>query len=291
MQVISGTIQNAVKLDSLKNVLEQNRKMTGFLKEKKSQLDMSPEQRMLEQFKEQMANDREQSKNNSIATKVMNGETLTPDEEQYLTIKNPGLLNSYRHMKEEQKAEEEELRKCKTKDEVHEYKLQKMGEFLSALKSAHGDAQAAVAMEVLQKVNTFLKAEKNFIESGGYASLPTEADEAIDRAEDRNEKQEEVLEIIDESAEEIETEQPKDEEVEVDMESGEAGEKADKVIDEPDEHKEYKTKKKEKDPLEEIVDICKQYFSSVDSNSKTADSKPEKKPVVFENVSKIDIVM
>ena len=32
MQVISGTIQNAVKLESLQSVLEQNRKMTGLIK-------------------------------------------------------------------------------------------------------------------------------------------------------------------------------------------------------------------------------------------------------------------
>ena len=258
MQVISGTVQNAVKLDSLKSVLEQNRRMTGLLKEKKSQLDMSPEQRMLEQFKEQMANDREQNKNNSIATKVMNGETLTPDEEQYLTIKNPGLLNSYRHMKEEQKAEEEELRRCKTKDEVHEYKLQKMGEFLSKLKSAHGDAEAAVAMEVLQKVNTFLKAEKNFIDSGGYANLPTEADEAIDRAEERAENQEEVLETIEESAEPEEL----------------AGKEVSEAVADDDrkDTKEKKDTEESKDPLEEILDICKKYFSV--SNNEAKDTKP-----------------
>lgn len=288
MQVISGTIQNAVKLESLQSVLEQNRKMTGLIKQKKSQAEMTPEERMLEQFKEQMANDREQSKNNSIATKVMNGETLTPDEEQYLTIKNPGLLNDYRHMKEEQKAEEEELRKCKTKDEVQEYKLQKMGEFLSELKSVHGDAQAAKAMEVLQKVNTFLKAEKNFIESGGYDSLPTEADEAIDRAEDRKEKQEEVLEILDEVVENEEVALNSDTKPGFKSETVDSESKVFKSTFEDGEKKFIK--KKEKNPLEEIEDICKKYFSAVDISADGSGKNNSKSARVDFSEHKIDIL-
>ena len=102
---------------------------------------------------------------------------------------------------------------------------------------------------------------------------------------------EEVLEMLDESAEETKSEQPQAEDVKADMELGEEGEKANKVIDEPEEPKENKTKKKEKDPLEEIEDICKQFFSSVDNSSKAADNKAAKKTVGFEPESKIDIVM
>ena len=198
MQVISGTVQNTVKLDSLKSVLEQNRRMTGLLKEKKSHLDMSPEQRMLEQFKEQMANDREQNKNNSIATKVMNGETLTPDEEQYLTIKNPGLLNSYRHMKEEQKAEEEEFRRCKTKDEVERVKMNRMGNFAAEAKKISNDPYIPLdkKLEHMNQLNNEVclvnEAHQEFVKSNQYRDMPTDEELSKERIEEASEEQDKM---------------------------------------------------------------------------------------------------
>jgi len=256
--MFSGTISNAVKLDIQINGWEQSKGTNSIFskREQKARANMAPEQKMLENFKEQLENDRKQSENNKIAYKVMKGDTLTPDEEQYLNKHNPGLLSSYRHMKEDEKAYEEELRHCKTKDEVQEFKLNKMASFLSELKSLHGDAQAAKAMEIMQKVNVFRKAEQNFIESGAYSSLPTEADEAIDRAEDRNDKQEVVLEVIDEAKENSEVEFAKD------FESAEKNE----TVHDTSPNKIEKTEKKpqeETNYLKEIETICRKYFKYI----------------------------
>ena len=59
---------------------------------------MSPEECMLEQFKEQAAQEKEAEYTNGIANKVMSGKTLSSEEIEYLQQKNPELLKKYREM-------------------------------------------------------------------------------------------------------------------------------------------------------------------------------------------------
>ena len=195
MQLIAGTIKNAVKLDLQTKNWEQKKNSNNiFSKQERNALaNMSPEQRMLEQFKEEMAHNREQSRNTDIANKIMNGEDLSLEEEQYLARTNPGQLSNYRRVKAERQAYEEKLRKCKTKDEVQRLKTNTMNAYLAELKSAPGNAKAAKAMELIGKVRNIQKAETHFIKSGEYAKLPTEAEQAIDKAEERSEENEQLL--------------------------------------------------------------------------------------------------
>lgn len=240
--MITGTIKNAVKMDMLTKDWEQKKSGNPVLskQERNARANMSQEQRLLEQFKEELAHNREQSRNNELANKIMNGEDLTPEEEKYLAQNNPGQLSNYRRAKAERQAYEEELRKCKTKDEVQRLKTNTMNAYLAELKAAPGEAKVAKAMELIGKVRNVQKAELHFIESGGYAQLPTEADEAIDRAEERRKQNEDVLEILEKSADSHDEEESiVDESVNIDME-------------EPETSEEVKTKKKEKDPLEEM---------------------------------------
>lgn len=286
MQMIAGTIKNAVKLDMLTKNWEQKKSGNQVLskKERNARANMSPEQRQLEQFKEELAHNREQSRNNELANKIMNGEDLTPEEEKYLAQNNPGQLSNYRRAKAERQAYEEKLRKCKTKDEVQRLKTNTMNAYLAELKAAPGEAKVAKAMELIGKVRNVQKAELHFIESGGYAQLPTEADEAIDRAEERREQNEDVLEILEKSADSDDEESIVDESVDIDIEEPETSEevKTDKDVIDDEKHKEVKPKKKKKDPLEEILSICKRYIPNVDGGTgtgiKTVTHEEEMKP-------------
>lgn len=205
---------------------------------------MTPEQKMLEQFMTEMAQSREQSRNNDIANKIMNGEELSLEEEQYLAKNNPGQLSNYRRVKAERKEYEEKLEKCKTKDEVQRLKTNTMNAYLAELKAAPGEAKAAKAMEILGKVRNVIKAELHFIKSGGYAKLPTESEESIDKAKERSEENE------DKSIENLVTDTHK---------------------------KRHKVKKKEKDSLEEIESICGRYIPSIPKDTENSSaSKPRK---------------
>lgn len=244
----------------------ENKKSTNNIfskKERNKIVNMTPEQRQIEQFKEQLAESKEQSKNNELAYKIMNGEDLTLEEEEYLAKNNPGQLSAYRRVKAERHAYEEKLRKCKTKDEVQRLKTNTMNSYLAELKATRGEAKLAKAMELLGKVRNIGKAELNFIKSGGYANLPTEADEEQERAKERNRENEEELNVVKESAnsdDEYEEENVsiEDDEIEDDSNSADTKENKDVIYDE---------RKKEDSLLEEIEIICSRYIPNWDGKN------------------------
>ena len=200
--MITGTISNAVRQDFLSKKWDAKKKSGNVLskQDKSSNVNRTPEQSMLERFREEMKQNKENSKINGIANKVTNGEDLTPEEEQYLAEKNLGLLNSYRQAKLEQKAYEEKLKNCETKDEVQRLKTNTVNGYLSEMSAAKGTgnkgAIVATAKKVLAKLKNIEKAEIEFIKSGAYSSLPTEADEQIEETRETVEENERLLEEI-----------------------------------------------------------------------------------------------
>lgn len=203
--MITGTISNAVRQDFLSKKFEAKKKSGNILskQEKNSIVNRTPEQSMIERFREEMKQNKENSKINGIANKVTNGEDLTPEEEQYLAAKNPGLFNSYKQAKLEQKAYEEKLKNCKTKDEVQRLKTNTVNGYLAEMSAAKGTgskgAIVATAKKVLAKLKNIEKVELEFIESGAYSSLPTEADEQIEETRETVEENEKFLEEISEA--------------------------------------------------------------------------------------------
>lgn len=295
IQMIAGTIKNAVKLDMLTKNWEQKKSSNSVFDRTaiNAKANKSPEQKMLEQFQIEMEQSREQSKNNGIAYKIMNGDDLTLEEEKYLAQNNPGQLGNYRRAKAERKAYEEKLQKCKTKDEVQRLKTNTVNAYLSELKSAHGEAKSSKAIEILGKLRNIQKAELHFIESGEYSKLPTEADEAKDRAEERSRENEEALEILkesadvaDENAEVTETEDDIEEDTEPFRDT-----RDDETIIDDENKKEPKPKKKEKDPIEEIKNICRRYIPNVDGDSGTTGLVKGPKPKENKPGSTIDVTM
>ena len=306
--MITGTISSAVRQDFLSKKFEAKKKSGNILskQEKNSIVNRTPEQSMIERFREEMKQNKENSKINGIANKVTNGEDLTPEEEQYLAAKNPGLFNSYKQAKLEQKAYEEKLKNCKTKDEVQRLKTNTVNGYLAEMSAAKGTgskgAIVATAKKVLAKLKNIEKVEMEFIESGAYSSLPTEADEQIEETRETVEENERLLEEISEA---VDDNKELIEETEVDDESnaapielfdGESEELArttvavDKVVARvEDKATEKSSSKSEKDIFTELEKILKKIIP--DSSVDEREDRHNKKSKNREIGGMIDIVL
>jgi hypothetical protein len=204
MIMFSGTIKNAVNLQTLNAKWEQKKASGNILskQERNERANWTEEDWLKNNLQEQAAQNRENSEKNDIANKVMSGETLTPDEEKYLEQNDPMTLQKYRQIKAEKKAYEEKLKNCKTKDEVQKVKVETLGNYLSAMKKVENNPcipiseKLAMAQEMTAKTKNILKAEQKFMQSAAYAKLPTEAEEERKRAEETEYENEQNLEQL-----------------------------------------------------------------------------------------------
>lgn len=294
--MITGTISNAVRQDFLSKKFEAKKKSGNILskQEKNSNVNRTPEQSMIERFREEMKQNKENSKINGIANKVTNGEDLTPEEEQYLAAKNPGLFNSYKQAKLEQKAYEEKLKNCKTKDEVQRLKTNTVNGYLAEMSAAKGTgskgAIVATAKKVLAKLKNIEKVELEFIESGAYSSLPTEADEQIEETRETVEENERLLEEISEAVDDNkelieETEADNgDNAAPVELFDGESEELAQTTVEVDkveDKASEKSSSKPEKDIFAELEKVLKKFIPEhVDDDRNEKHNKKNKAPEI-----------
>ena len=138
----------------------------------------------------------------------MSGETLTPEEEEYLEKNDPQTLQKYRQTKAEKKSYEKKLRSCKTKEEVQRLKTNTLSGYLTAFKKIENDPyiplseKLAKAQEMLGKSKNIEAAERKFMTTARYRELPTEQELQ------ENTKEEQQVEKSAETPEEKQTEQP-----------------------------------------------------------------------------------
>jgi hypothetical protein len=200
--LISGTVTNAVQLQMMNNKWQQKKESGNVLskEERNERANWTQEDWLLNDLKEQAAQNREASQQTDIDNKIMYGGTLTPDEEKYLEKNNPTALQKYKEIKAEKKNYEEKLKNCKTKDEVDRLKTETVGGYLSSMKKVENDPyipmseKLATAQEILAKTRNIEKAEIRFMASAKYQNLPTEAEEAEERSEKREEISDQVIE-------------------------------------------------------------------------------------------------
>lgn len=200
MQMISGTIKNAVQLKMLDNKWQQKKDSGKLTKEERNARDnWTQEDYIIQDIKEQAEKNRKAEHDTKIDNKIMAGGTLTPDEEKYLEQNNPEALKKYKEIKAEKKNYEEKLRKCKTKDEVERVKLNTMGEYAASLKKVINDPvipkseKLAKAQETIAKTNNVQEVHLKFVSSPEYEELPTEGEEAVERAQERQAEYDSVL--------------------------------------------------------------------------------------------------
>lgn len=198
MMLFSGTVQNAVKLDMLNNKWEQKKNTGNALskEELNKRENWTPEQRQLNEYQEQLKKQKEGNKRSEIYNKISSGQKLSPEEEQYLGSFDPKSLSEYRQTQAERKAYEEKLKNCKTKEEVQRLKQTSLGVELSSLKKVLNDPYIPLseklkkAQQALGKTLNFQEAEAEFVKSGEYDKLPSEEEQAIERAKESNAKNE-----------------------------------------------------------------------------------------------------
>ncbi|MBE7003495.1 MAG: hypothetical protein E7425_04300 [Ruminococcaceae bacterium] len=116
-----------------------------------------------------------------ITAKVDAGAKLTEKEMEYLKEKNPQLYEKLRQIEKEQKAYEEALRHCKSKDEAQRLHMARVGEAMQAAKN--GDGTAAYRM------NRMTESMTAFTETDDYKKLSTEAEQALERKEQKEAEQ------------------------------------------------------------------------------------------------------
>lgn len=178
--------------------------------------------------------DKSDERLNDIHNKLYCGKKLTLDEEQYLQKKDPIAYRQLKASEAEQKSYEEELKRCRTKEEVSRVRMAHTASSLSVVNSVknnpnipEGQKLALVAGE-LQKIKALDKITEKFVKSDKYAKLPTdneklEAEKLLKKAEQNDIN----------SAAETDKEKPKNEEdVKVSTDSPDAEEKttAEKVL-------------------------------------------------------------
>lgn len=130
-----------------------------------------------------------------IQNKVMAGTKLTPDERKYLEAHDPETYQKLKAAEQQQKAFEEKLKQCRTKEEAQRLKMTYINSSLTTIKSVeHNSAipknkKLEIFMQEKMKCDLIEESEREFVKRGDYGRLPTEAEEAKAR-KDAQEAQE-----------------------------------------------------------------------------------------------------
>ena len=117
-----------------------------------------------------------------IRAKLAAGKKLTREEMEYLQKNDPQTYQKATAIEEEQKSYEEELKRCKTKEDVQRVKMNHTAASLSVVNSVENNpaipesAKLGIICQELQKCMALEEAISKFVESGQYAQLPTEAE-------------------------------------------------------------------------------------------------------------------
>lgn len=119
-----------------------------------------------------------------IHTKLQSGVHLTADERKYLQENDPETYRELVQEEQEQKAYERALRRCKTQEEVERLKTTQLGRSLNTIKTVENNPniplqkKLEIAMKEQRKVNNVMESTQNFVKSGEYKRLPTDAEYA-----------------------------------------------------------------------------------------------------------------
>ena len=172
--MVTGTIRSQIKMMLNDNMWQKKKQDINSGKI----TSLTPEERMIEQFEEQAAKERERRGASDIYSKLQSGGTLTAEEMKYLKKNDPAALAQYENAQNEKKAYKHALKNCRTKEEVEQLKLNRMGKFAAEVKKIANDPYIPTAKkeELLKKINNEMclinKVNIEFYESGAYAKLP-----------------------------------------------------------------------------------------------------------------------
>lgn len=194
---IAGTVRNAMKMVQL-DMQWQQKKMNISAEKPKT---YTMEERQLQQYQKDVEEMRKSRWIAALMNKIQNGEPLTPEEEAYPERNYPQALKEYEDTRMERAAYKEELKKCKSKEEAEQLKMNKMNEFMSAAKTVDSNpnipkaAKIGLMERILRRLVGIEEEHVKFTRSLRYQKLPDKMEETalpvsdktaeiIDRTED-----------------------------------------------------------------------------------------------------------
>ena len=177
-------------------------------------LDNDLTRRQAEEIRQSRADGSDQL-SKQIDLKLNSGQKLTAEEMDYLRKHDPQAYQRVKSIEAEQKNYENELKKCKTKEEVERVKMAHTATSLNAVNSIMNnpvipeEKKFELVMHEHRKNQAFQASTQEFVESGEYEKLPTEA-ERLKAEKDLKEAEERELGIEDpaEKSEQTEKEDP-----------------------------------------------------------------------------------
>lgn len=183
-----GSYTNTMKLQTQWNLKKQSGDLTSHKKSldewlKDSQASTSGTSDADAPF----ANKGGDNKLRTIQAKVDAGKKLTAQEKSYLKEKDPETYADLEAEEQEQRAYEQKLKRCRTKEEVQRLKLAHVGTSLAKVNAVKNDPNISlekklkVAKQELRRCNKLEESTKEFIRRGEYAKLPT--DQELSKAE------------------------------------------------------------------------------------------------------------
>ena len=144
----------------------------------------------------------------AIHQKLEAGSKLTPEERRYLQAKDPEAYAKLEANERDQKAFEQKLRQCRTKEEVERLKMTYLSSSLTVVKSVeHNSAiplnkKLEICMHEKQRCDMLEESYRKFARSGGYGQLPTENEAAkAQKDEEKTKNPEKEEKPVPESAE------------------------------------------------------------------------------------------
>lgn len=133
---------------------------------------------------------------NDIKNKLSSGNRLLSSELEYLQKNDFETYKQARAAETERNIYERELRMCRTKEDVQKYKLAHTARALENVKSAMNSGGAKedkleAVMGEQKKMSAINAAEKDFVKSGEYSKLPSQAEKLKVERDLRRAKKEE----------------------------------------------------------------------------------------------------
>lgn len=154
---------------------------SDFTADGSMKLDNDPTRRQAEEIRKSRADGSDQLLK-QIDLKLNSGQKLTAEEMDYLREHDPQTYQRVKSIEAEQKNYENELKRCKTKEEVERVKMAHTATSLSAVNSIMNnpvipeEKKFELVMQEHRKNQALQTTTQEFVESGEYAKLPTEAE-------------------------------------------------------------------------------------------------------------------
>lgn len=183
----TGTIQSQVKMQML-DLKWQKKK--DDINQKHNNEELTDEEVLMQSIEEQAENVRKSRDTEQIYTKLKTGQTLSEEEIAYLKEHDPESLSEYEKAQSEKKAYEQQLKNCKTKEDVQRLTLNRMGNFAARAKSIASNPYIPKIKKMIlmnrlnNEVCLIRDAHLKFTESVEYRNMPEEAELAEEKKSD-----------------------------------------------------------------------------------------------------------